>query len=503
MLQFAVYDDHGPAEHWPLTGAYLIGSEGLTTPGKISLRSGHIVCKTRSTHPVALCVQHDAGPMGRLMLQTCLLMNRQRPYQLSIELARHRIKMFIAKSEEWQMFGLDADHPAMRLFEKARGLFSSALNMENPIEAGRTAQRSLRAAIKATEQLAVTHSDILLHRRFGSRPASSTSLGVRVGLERDSQPLREIVEEDFDLLVVPLNWSELEVEEGRYNWDPIDRWLDWARAQGKPCVLGPLLDFSKGALPKWMYVWQHDYNTCRDLIYEHVEKVVDRYRWAVSTWIVASGLNINDNFELTLDQMLDLTRMANLIARQARKGARTMIELIQPFGEHCASNRNALPPLTFIDRAIQEGIRTDCVGVQLLFGQSRAGRASRDLMQISDLLDRFGVLEMPLVVSAMGVPSEKIDEEGGWWHEPWSPRVQSRWMSKVFAIAMSKPFVELVVWTDLYDHPRAELPKGGLVSDTGRAKPVLQQLVTTRKKLRKPLGPYNPKKLADRPARDV
>jgi len=118
-----VYDDHGPAEHWPLTGAYLIGPEGLTTPGKISLRSGHIVCKTRSTHTVALCVQHDAGPMGRLMLQTCLLMNRQRPYQLSIELARHRIMMFIAKSAQeslraaWVTWGQKRWKGSVRVFE--------------------------------------------------------------------------------------------------------------------------------------------------------------------------------------------------------------------------------------------------------------------------------------------------------------------------------------------------------------------------------------------------
>ena len=62
-------------------------------------------------------------------------------------------------------------------------------------------------------------------------------------------------------------------------------------------------------------------------------------------------------------------------------------------------------------------------------------------------------------------------------------------MSRVFAVAMSKPFIETLVWTDLYDHPQADLPAGGLVSADGRAKPVLQRLITTRKRLRKPLGP--------------
>ena len=33
----------------------------------------------------------------------------------------------------------------------------------------------------------------------------------------------------------------------------------WASKSGKPIVAGPLLDFSKRAVPEWMYVWQNDY----------------------------------------------------------------------------------------------------------------------------------------------------------------------------------------------------------------------------------------------------
>jgi GH35 family endo-1,4-beta-xylanase len=310
-----------------------------------------------------------------------------------------------------------------------------------------------------------------------------------VHTKRESGPLREIVKRDFDLLVLPVAWSQIEVEEGHYDWGPMDSWVTWASREKIPIVMGPLLDFSKAAIPKWMYVWQHDYSTCRDLVYEQVEKIVHRYRNSVAIWNLASGLNINDNFKFTAEQMLDLTRMANLIARQARKGTRTMVELAQPFGEHCAANSSSVPPLTFVDRLIQEGIRVDCIGVQLLFGEKNAGRSARDLMQISDVIDRFLILEMPVVISAFGVPDRTIDEEGGYWHQPWSADGQSRWMSRVFAVAMSKPFVETLIWTELYDHPGSELRSAGLVSDTGRPKPVLARLVNTRKRLRKPLGP--------------
>jgi hypothetical protein len=166
-----------------------------------------------------------------------------------------------------------------------------------------------------------------------------------------------------------------------------------------------------------------------------------------------------------------------------------MIELSQPFGEHSAVNKDSMFPLTFMERIVQEGIRLDAVGLQLLFGQSSGGKATRDLMQISSLLDRYFLLEIPVLISALGVPSQTIDPQGGFWHEPWSPENQSKWISRAFAVCMSKPFVESVFWADLFDHAMSELPGAGLISDTGKAKAALTRLVNVRKHLRKPLGP--------------
>ncbi len=497
MLRFAVYDENGPAAGWPLINAHLLGPEDSVLRGKLGFKDGHVVCKLRSSRATALCLQHETGRMGKLMLQTCLLPERDKPYILSVELARHRIKMFIAKSEEWQMFDLDAEHPAMKHWERARQLLTKALTTEDPVEADRLAGAALNDAINASERLAAAHAEILLHRRYASRGASSATLGVRVWPHRDGAQLRQLLASNFDLIVIPLRWRDLEVEEGVYNWEPVDRWMEWAAGEGKPIIAGPLLDFSKAAVPKWMYVWQHDYDTCRDLVYEHMARVVHRYRSLVGMWNIASGLNINDNFEFSADQMLDLTRTASLLVRQARKGARTMIELRQPFGEHGARKRQSMPPFTFLDRLVQEGIKLDAIGVQLLFGQRKAGRASRDLMQISSVLDRFFLLETPILVSAMGVPSEIVDPDGGYWHKEWSPEQQARWVSRMFSSAMSKPFIESVFWTDLYDHPHADLACSGLITKEGQPKPALTRLIALRKRLRKPLGPLGTKSEAE------
>lgn len=489
MLRFAVYDKGGPATAWPLVGAHLLGPEDLATKGKIAFERGEIRCRKQASHTVALCLQYDAGAAGLLMLQTCLLPDREEPYMLSLELARHRIKTFIAKSEEWQMFDLSIEHPAMQLWEDARRLFTDAMNHHDALEADGFARQSLVKGIEATERLAMAHAEILLHRRYANKPASSATLGVRVWPGRDAPAIRELITRDFDVVSLPLRWNELEVEEGVYRWEPLDQWISWAQTQGKPVVLGPLLDFSKRSLPKWMYVWQHDYDTCRDLAYDFIEKIVKRYKGAVGLWNLASGLNVNDNFTFTAAQMMDLARMASLLVRQSHKTARTMIELAQPFGEHVAQRPDSLPPLSFVDRLVQEGIQFHCLGVQLLFGQSEAGRSARDLMQISAMLDRFFLLEIPVIISAVGVPSVSAGEGGGYWQEPWSNETQSRWATRMFAIALSKPHIESVFWGELFDHPASDAPNAGLISGDGKAKPAYLKLTGARKRLRKPLGP--------------
>lgn len=488
MLRFAVFDEHGPAGNWSLTGAHILERDDAVVRGDISFKNGMIQCRKRSSQAGALCLLHDAGRMGRLMLQTCLLPDRDEPYILSLELARHRIKMFIAKSEEWQMFEVAADHPAMRLWERARVLFSEAIIEKDVVIADRLATESLADAIEATERLAMAHAEILLHRRFGSRPASSTTLGAGVW-PWGMTSYREIVAKEFDLVAIPISWRHIEAEEGKFNWGPLDEWVTWAQSQSKPIIMGPLLNFNRQTLPPWMAVWQHDYDTSRDMAFDFMQRIVGRYRNVVAMWNVAAGLNVNDFFEFTSSQMVELVRMASLLVKQARSSARTMVELVQPFGEFGAAKRESLSPLLFLDRLLQEGVKLDAVGVQIQMGPSENGRCVRDLMQISTMLDRFFLVELPVMLTAVGVPSGPVEPSGGAWREAWSEESQSSWISRLLPVALSKPFVESIIWGDIIDHEGMNLHQSGLLTGTGTPKSALARLTGMRRRLRKPLGP--------------
>src|SRR5690606_4271962 len=127
----------------------------------------------------------------------------------------------------------------------------------------------------------------------------------------------------------------LEREEGRQNFAPTDRWVEWAVKRGKlPVVAGPIVDFSARSIPDWLYIWEHDYKTLREVTDEHINALVTRYRRGISRWVVCSGLNVNSDFNLRLEEIIDLTRLSVLTVRKLHPSAQITVEINHPFGEH-------------------------------------------------------------------------------------------------------------------------------------------------------------------------
>ena len=495
MFRFSV---HAPLsiDDAALAAAHLLGPDAVAVRGEVRRVSGGLACRRAGSGATALAVPVEIKGLGRLMLQTCLLPPREEPYDLAIELARFQVKSFLARSEDWQMFEgrrlteTERAVDARRGWEQARVRFTEALVGAGGPGAAVLAVSALGQAIQANERLAAANAELMLRHRFAVRPASRSTLGVRIWPERDGEGLRSLVSEHFDVVFLPIRWRDIEVEEDRYVWGPLDRWMEWAASTGKPVVAGPLADFSAAAVPEWMYVWQHDFDETLKALYGFMEQVLARYAGRVAMWNLASGINVNDNFTFTSAQMVSIVRNARLLVKQYRPKARAMVEIRQPFGEHTARNRDSVSPLPFVTHLRQEGVQLDAVGVQLLLGDGPGGSHARDLLQVSALLDHLHHLDSPLLVSAIGVPSGEAATPStqGWWHEHWSPSVQERWTSRLFTIALGKPQIETIVWTDLYDHPGAELPRGGLLDEAGRPKPALTRLLGMRRRLRRPLG---------------
>ena len=471
-----------------LINAHLLSRDNQVIQGSITIEDGVITANAVGHTSFAICLMYDAGKAGRLMLQTSVLPPRETPYILSLELARHRIKSFLDLSENWSLFYLSDDNPAVQRWEESRLIFTKALVCIDSEQAGAFARRALELSIEASERLTMVHAQLFLHHRYANKPASLSALGVQVNTSRFDEPIQELLNKNFGMITIPLDWSKLEPQEGKFDWGPTDRWVQWARDNRKYIVAGPLMDFStEGAIPEWVTVHEHDYPVFRDKCYDHIQRVLQRYGGAVSFWNVCSGVNLNKHVRLSLANMVDLIRMAGLSVRQARKDSKIMIELVEPFSEFVSVISESCDPRVFLARLSQEGVRLDALGVQMLVGGA-GGKSTRDLMLLSSKLDEYLHIDIPVIISGLGAPSVIISERNGWWKSQWDETCQEQWATSMFAICLSKPFVNSVIWTDLYDHKQMILPTAAFISRKGKPRAVLNKMLSMRRRLLKPLG---------------
>jgi hypothetical protein len=531
---------------WSPSHAYLMGPDDLALPAEITLDQDVIQCVKRVEGAAALAIQYPATigvpaaeataapAQGVLTLRTALLPDRKAPYLLTLELARHQVMMMLTKLEEWALFETAPADPVMAKVEHARELYTAALVLLGRGGTGRfspeaqdAAQAALGAAIDAGEALALLSARVQHARRLSGElqslaakpPPNSAITDHEVKLARKHQAgcagvilvdapkigvsvppavfapgLCTAIESVADFVAVPMRWSQMEPTEGRYTFAPTDRWIEWAVTKARlPVVAGPVLDFESGCVPDFVYVWEHDYESLRDVVIEHVKAVVTRYRRTVNTWTICGGLHIGSNFAISYEQAVDLTRVCVTIVRKLHPGAKVQVEISQPWGEYTAeaSARAArsIPPAVYAELLGQIQLEIDAIALKVQMGYPMPGRSTRDLMSFSALLDRFAAMDKPVALTMLGAPSSPVNAApgqpgAGQWRGDWTEQQQAQWLARAGAIAAGKPYVHSICWQELVDSSPPSSPSGGLVTAGGAAKPGLTQLKLLRDAMR-------------------
>jgi len=503
MLKFLVYQNDSPADDFVVRNAYLVGSDNNAIRADISFEDGMICCEKREPGAAALCIQIPVASCGELSIQTCLLPEHDEPYLLMLELARHRLMVLYNKLEDWGMFELEDEHPVTKRAELARQLFVEALcrAKEAPADANKKARDALVVALDGTEELALAHSESVIERRRSSSMLPRQAVGAAVRLDETNERVRTSLRANFDFVRLSTPWRLLAPEEGTDDLTSLDSWTQWAERHHMPILAGPLVCFEPACLPDWIYIWEHDFETLRDLIYEHIEQVVSRYKSVINSWIVVSGLHVNNHFTLNFEQIMDLTRMTAMLVKKTHPSAKVLVEIRQPFGEYYATNQRSIPPLMYADLVMQSAVQFDGFAIRYPMGQAVPGQYVRDLMQFSHMLDQYAPLGKPMHVG-LTAPSQMVtaemiahadpqtggpvDANCGYWRQEWSPQVQAHWMEAACQIALGKTFVESVSWHDLVDHPDIEMPLGGLVTEELQPKLAFRRLINFRKNFHQP-----------------
>lgn len=487
MLRFDVYRNSQPADEIDLAGAYVFGQDGIPIRADMAAMGSQITCMKRTAGVCGLALLWDTGSAGCYLLSTTRLPDSTESYILNVELARAQLLRLFQKREDWGLFDYAGAKELNEEFDRVRLLFVKCLNAPEPAQAASFADETLIGAINLGERMALFHADIFLDRRK-TAVASRTNIGCTVDLLSTDQKYQQRLREAFDFISLPLPWKHTEPQEREHQYAQIDAWINWAAQAGKPLCAGPLVSFDPAHVPEWLYIWENDYEALRDLIYEHIQQVVKRYSDKVSVWNVVSGIHAHNSFNLSFEQLMELTRMSCLLVKKLSPQSKVMIELVQPWGEYYSRNQRTIPPLLYADMAVQSGIKFDTFGVQICMGVPVDGLYVRDLLQISSLLDEFVPFGKTVHVTACQVPSgispdawdawegKKLADAGGRWHGQWSPRLQAEWLQAFCRLSISKPFVESICWRDLADYEGHFIPHGGLCRNDMQPKLAYKEL---------------------------
>ena len=495
MLRFAVFEKGKPAKTVDLSGAYLVGGDGVPIRAEIEFKNGEIQCKKRAGGPAALALMWPLNGGGRMMLETSRLTERNKPYILQLELLRGRLMRISQKREDWGLYDFEGTDEIAHDIDASRDKLIEGLQADKPEDAASISEAGLVLSLNASERLTAFHAEIFLNRRkqIGGFPRRLLGAGIDISCTNDSYRKRLL--DAFDYVHVPINWREVEPREKEFNWKPLDQWIEWTSKHRVPVRGGPLVSFAPDAIPDWLHIWEHDFDAVRDLVYEHIRRIIGRYGQYIHVWDVISGMHANNCFSFSFEQLMELTRMATAVTKQMAPRALSVIDIITPWGEYYATNQRTIPPMLYAEMAIQSGINFDVFGVHCNFGVDASGYHVRDLFQISSMLDRFACFGKPVHLTGIGVPSgagkdphdawkgEKSPAAGGAWHKQWNEETQKAWLRRVYHIALSKPFVEALTWCDFADTDKHVLPHGGLLRSDFRTKPAYQEILNIRKEL--------------------
>lgn len=496
MLAFNVLFDGKPPAEIDLDQAYLTSQEGQPIRARFRYASetGRLFCERRSQGLAALNLSWPVRGGYRLLLRTALLPDREEPYLLTLELARGRVADLWRKKDEWGYVYGGPSEEVEKEFREIRVLLAKAQTVQDgPRAASDLAEEALSRTVVLGEKMAQADAKHGLELRRRKGTLSHVDFGCQWDLTEDLPRARERFGETFNYATVPFLWRDIEPREHEYEWKWHDDWIQWLEARGIGVKGGSPVRFSEPHLPDWVWIWENDYETIRDSVFDHIERCVSRYRGRIDHWDAVTGLHVENCMNFSLDRIIEITRVCAHAVKRTDPHANVVLDILQPWGEYYATNQRSIWPYHYAEMCLNAGVTFDVVGLQLLMGMAGVGCHMRDMLAVSDMLDRFGALGKPVHVSAVGVPggvtpdplarlggANHREGAGGKWRRPWDEVTQAEWVDEFFRIAISKPFVTAITWRDFSDHKAHLVPHGGLLRKDTQPKIAFQQLLGVR-----------------------
>ncbi|HVW38479.1 MAG TPA: hypothetical protein VHB99_14285, partial [Pirellulales bacterium] len=208
--------------------AYMAGPDQIPWHCRTRLTDGELTVERHVADSGKLLIPWPVPGHGEVMLSTATLMERDRPYQLAVELARGKVHQVRNQIADWQSIGLVTPPKLEAALHKALGHLSRAVtSQQDPAKAAEHAEKAIVGAFDAGDLLVSSYIDQALAARQRQSPRINALLGASLGADAPGPPLDGQFLRAFNSAIVPLAWRQVEASEGRYQWDAIDRQIEW------------------------------------------------------------------------------------------------------------------------------------------------------------------------------------------------------------------------------------------------------------------------------------
>jgi hypothetical protein len=485
LMRFRVYP---PERITPrlVRQAYLSGMDRTSWPVRATVE-GDVLALGRSVNDsAALNAPWPVEGFGSLMLNSAVLLEREEPYWLPLELARGTLMQVRNQLAEWRMIGMSVPRAAEgKLASAMERLSWAAVSQDDPPVSAAAAAEALRTGLVAGELLAAAFAEQALAVRRQNGFARSGVMAVDLGTTMPEENIARHVPTAFNAAAVPISWRETETTEGQFFWKENDRQIQWCREQGLKVIAGPLVSLDRRMLPDWLYLFEDDFDNVLDFASGLIRATVERYRGKVDYWVCAGRPGDDDALALSEHDRLRLIAHGVELVRSLDPDVPALVSFDRPWAEYLHDRHADFPPLHFAETLGRADIGLTGLMIELNLGYPAGGTPLRPIIELGRMIDAWSTVGLPLWVS-LCAPSAAVEDPlarrgGAAPRDNWTAAAQNSLAARIVPFLLAKPAVQGVLWNQLDDGRPHDFPHGGLLDARGRPKPALRSLAAIRK----------------------
>lgn len=440
--------------------------DGRVASARTSLEGNILRCERLPTESGQMRILWPRFDRSIQVVHTTSLREQAQPYSLEVELARGQLARLRNQLCSWSGAGLQSSPQLEQLvLDTHRSFRTAVLRTETPETSGAAALLSIDLSSRAIDLLCQHYMD----QRISYRRNRSTHLPVFLGCHLSDIPADPAAFcRAFNAVQVDTDWNSLEQVDGEYNWDRLDKLVAWAQEQRLFIMGGPLVDLSQDLLPGWMKSWTGDMVNLQSFTADFVETVVERYVGRIRHWEVVTGANRGGAAELDEEQRLNLVARTIEAARQVDEHTQISLRVVQPWGEYLSQTKNRLSPMQFVDTLRRCGIRLGEINLDIRVGSSPSVCLWRDCLSLSQLLDQWSMLQLPINVMLTAPPSLHVRSSDTETH-------QVHWLHQAVLMCLAKERVVGIYCTN-WNEPSSAEHAEALLDEHGEPSATLELL---------------------------